>query len=107
MNCFVSAPSSVVEHLTFNQGVPGSIPGGPTSRPLAMARAGARRSLAKTAFESDRELGLASHEGVAARSGPTSLSSRGLGRRPFKAVTRVRIPSGTPSPSLRSVDGVH
>ena len=30
------APSSVVEHLTFNQGVPGSIPGGPTkaaSRP--------------------------------------------------------------------------
>jgi hypothetical protein len=24
------APSSVVEHLTFNQGVPGSIPGGPT-----------------------------------------------------------------------------
>ena len=26
------APSSVVEHLTFNQGVPGSIPGGPTSR---------------------------------------------------------------------------
>src|SRR5919106_400709 len=27
----VRAPSSVVEHLTFNQGVPGSIPGGPTS----------------------------------------------------------------------------
>jgi hypothetical protein len=26
-----------------------------------------------------------------------SLSSRGLGRRPFKAVTRVRIPSGTPN----------
>ena len=26
------APSSVVEHLTFNQGVPGSIPGGPTIR---------------------------------------------------------------------------
>jgi hypothetical protein len=25
------APSSVVEHLTFNQGVPGSIPGGPTN----------------------------------------------------------------------------
>ena len=29
------APSSVVEHLTFNQGVPGSIPGGPTSLRLA------------------------------------------------------------------------
>jgi hypothetical protein len=27
----------------------------------------------------------------------SSLSSRGLGRRPFKAVTRVRIPSGTPA----------
>src|SRR5215467_2904650 len=25
------APSSVVEHVTFNHGVPGSIPGGPTS----------------------------------------------------------------------------
>ena len=31
MLCFPGrAPSSVVEHLTFNQGVPGSIPGGPT-----------------------------------------------------------------------------
>lgn len=28
---FRRAPSSVVEHLTFNQGVPGSIPGGPIS----------------------------------------------------------------------------
>ena len=28
---FLRAPSSVVEHLTFNQGVPGSIPGGPTT----------------------------------------------------------------------------
>jgi hypothetical protein len=28
---FGRAPSSVVEHLTFNQGVPGSIPGGPTN----------------------------------------------------------------------------
>src|SRR5207249_5972091 len=27
------APSSVVEHLTFNQGVPGSIPGGPSPFP--------------------------------------------------------------------------
>ena len=26
----VRAPSSVVEHVTFNHGVPGSIPGGPT-----------------------------------------------------------------------------
>ena len=26
-----------------------------------------------------------------------SLSSRGLGHRPFTAVTRVRIPSGTPA----------
>ena len=26
------APSSVVEHVTFNHGVPGSIPGGPTSQ---------------------------------------------------------------------------
>jgi hypothetical protein len=25
------APSSVVEHVTFNHGVPGSIPGGPTN----------------------------------------------------------------------------
>jgi hypothetical protein len=33
MLCFprARAPSSVVEHLTFNQGVPGSIPGGPTT----------------------------------------------------------------------------
>jgi hypothetical protein len=28
------APSSVVEHVTFNHGVPGSIPGGPTSFPI-------------------------------------------------------------------------
>src|SRR5262245_57939485 len=33
-----------------------------------------------------------------------SPSSRGLGRGPFKAETRVRIPVGTPSPSLHSVD---
>ena len=26
------APSSVVEHVTFNHGVPGSIPGGPTNK---------------------------------------------------------------------------
>ena len=27
----LGAPSSVVEHVTFNHGVPGSIPGGPTT----------------------------------------------------------------------------
>jgi hypothetical protein len=32
------------------------------------------------------------------RSSPMSPSSRGLGRGPFKAETRVRIPVGTPSP---------
>src|ERR1051325_5928260 len=32
------APSSVVEHLTFNQGVPGSIPGGPTKRISSFGR---------------------------------------------------------------------
>jgi hypothetical protein len=31
---FRRAASSVVEHLTFNQGVPGSIPGRPTSKIL-------------------------------------------------------------------------
>jgi hypothetical protein len=34
----------------------------------------------------------------------TSPSSRGLGRGPFKAETRVRIPVGTNPPSLRSVE---
>jgi hypothetical protein len=31
------APSSVVEHVTFNHGVPGSIPGGPNLRSLTLA----------------------------------------------------------------------
>lgn len=32
------AASSVVEHLTFNQGVPGSIPGRPTNKITSKAR---------------------------------------------------------------------
>lgn len=31
------APSSVVEHVTFNHGVPGSIPGGPNLRSMTLA----------------------------------------------------------------------
>ena len=38
------AASSVVEHLTFNQGVPGSIPGRPTSS-LRVFHPGASRQL--------------------------------------------------------------
>ena len=34
------------------------------------------------------------------RSGSASPSSRGLGHRPFTAVTRVRIPLGTPFKSI-------
>src|SRR5262245_41272730 len=40
------APSSVVEHVTFNHGVPGSIPGGPSLRSSVITRRLSRRSLA-------------------------------------------------------------
>jgi hypothetical protein len=43
------------------------------------------------------------HNGLSTIARRTSPSSRGLGRGPFKAETRVRIPVGTNPPSLRSV----
>src|SRR5262249_44359200 len=56
------APSSVVEHVTFNHGVPGSIPGGPNLRSRSQAKVAHRDVSSRRAFDSFMAPAEAGHD---------------------------------------------